>query len=299
MKYLFLLCIICSCSLNPQEVFYNPLLESGADPYAFYHSDGYYYYTNTLGNRLDLWRTRDLTDLKNAERKTVFVPSPNTAYSKNLWAPEVTYLRGTWYFYFAADDGDHVNHRMYALENSSQDPFQGRFVMKGKVSSADDNWAIDGGVFEHNGALFMIWSGWETTPWVDYEIQRIYKVFLIYSASGCWTPHYKLGMLEADAERDLLDPASWKKHEEPVFTQSEENRVYGPGHNAFFTSPDGKEDWILYHANDRPDQGCGRFRKPRAQRIAWTPEGYPVFGEALSTSTAVEKPSGTIRDGME
>src|ERR1700759_822852 len=34
------------------------------------------------------------------------------------------------------------------------------------------------------------------------------KIFLVYSASGCWTDFYSLGMLTASAESDLLNPAS-------------------------------------------------------------------------------------------
>jgi GH43 family beta-xylosidase len=104
------------------------------------------------------------------------------------------------------------------------------------------------------------------------------KLFLIYSASGCWTDFYALGMLTTSANSDPMDPASWKKSAEPVFKQSKENNVYAPGHNSFFTSPDGKESWILYHANSQPGQGCGGFRSPRAQRFTWKADGTPDFG---------------------
>ena len=63
---------------------------------------------------------------------------------------------------------------MHVLENVSVDPFEGEFVYKGKVSSEDNNWAIDGSVFKHEDQLFMIWSGWQVTPWEEFEIQRIY-----------------------------------------------------------------------------------------------------------------------------
>jgi len=63
------------------QTFTNPLLPSGPDPYTFY-KDGYYYYTHTLGNRIGLWKTRSLADLKTAEYKTIFVPPSGTAYSK-------------------------------------------------------------------------------------------------------------------------------------------------------------------------------------------------------------------------
>jgi GH43 family beta-xylosidase len=119
------------------------------------------------------------------------------------------------------------------------------------------------------------------------------KLFLVYSCSGCWTPYYCLGMLTADADSDLLDPESWVKHTEPVFEQSPENGVFGTGHNCFFKSPDGTEDWLLYHANDNPDEGCGGRRSPRAQLIKWNEDGTPDFGVPLSTTTRIKKPSGT------
>lgn len=70
-------------------------------------------------------------------------------YSKELWAPEIHFIQGKWYFYFAADDGNNLNHRMYVLENNSADPMQGEWIFKGKVVDNSDKWAIDGDVFEH------------------------------------------------------------------------------------------------------------------------------------------------------
>ncbi|PUZ25663.1 glycosyl hydrolase family 43 [Chitinophaga parva] len=116
------------------------------------------------------------------------------------------------------------------------------------------------------------------------------KLFLVYSASGCWTNDYKLGMLTANANANLLDPKSWTKSPEPVFVQSPENHAYGTGHNSFFKSPSGKEDWILYHANPETDQGCGAQRSPRAQRISWKADGTPDFGIPVATGQAIAIP---------
>ena len=117
------------------------------------------------------------------------------------------------------------------------------------------------------------------------------KLFLIYSASGCWTDYYALGMLTASASSDLMNPVSWTKSPQPVFKQSIKNKVYAPGHNSFFKSPDGRQDWILYHANDKPEQGCGRFRSPRAQPFIWNNDGTPHFGEPVSTKQKIKIPS--------
>ncbi len=324
---------------SKSKFFVNPLLPSGADPFSFY-KDGYYYYTQSMQNKLVLWKTKDLTQLKLAETKTVWIPPQGTMYSKELWAPEIHFIQGKWYLYFAADNGENTNHRMYVLENNSSDPLQGEWIFKGKVADTDDKWAIDGDVFEHKGGLYMIWSGWEgdinveqniyiakmKNPWTiegnrskisgsDYDwekngdikndpttshvnvnegpqiLKHKNKLFLVYSASGCWTDFYALGMLTCDAKKDLLKPDNWKKSPQPVFKQSLKNKVFAPGHNSFFKSPNGKEDWILYHANSESGQGCGIFRSPRAQKISWKKNGMPNFGRPLSTQTRIVKPA--------
>lgn len=118
------------------------------------------------------------------------------------------------------------------------------------------------------------------------------KVFIIYSASGCWTDNYTLGMLSAKANTDPMNPASWTKSPQPVFKATPGNGVYAAGHNSFFKSPDGKEDWILYHANTEPGQGCGGKRSPRAQRFTWDANGNPNFGTPLATTEHINVPSG-------
>ena len=154
--YIALCLFIVSVSGFSQTTFTNPLLPSGADPWSIY-KDGYYYYTHTLGNRIDIWKTKNLADLKTAERKTIWTPPSNTKYSKEIWAPEIHFLQGKWYVYFAADDGKNDNHRLYVLENASADPFADTWVFKGKISDPSDKWAIDGSVFEFKKQLYMVW----------------------------------------------------------------------------------------------------------------------------------------------
>jgi GH43 family beta-xylosidase len=121
------------------------------------------------------------------------------------------------------------------------------------------------------------------------------KLFIVYSASGCWTDTYCLGMLTFTGSDNLLDAGSWKKNQVPVFKQKPESGVYAPGHNSFFISPDGKENWILYHANSATGQGCGRFRSPRAQKFTWNNDGTPQFGEPVAPSVPLNEPSGYSR----
>jgi GH43 family beta-xylosidase len=87
----------------------------------------------------------------------------------------------------------------------------------------------------------------------------------------------------------------WKKSLEAVFKQSPENWVFATGHNSFFKSPDGKQDWILYHANNQPGEGCGNKRSPRAQPFTWRKDGSPDFGITVKTGVPMAVPSGTNR----
>jgi len=66
------------------------------------------------------------------------------------------------------------------------------------------------------------------------------KVFISYSASAT-DENYCIGLLYADENTDLLNAKSWSKAKEPVFTTCYEHGIYGPGHNSFTVSEDGKD----------------------------------------------------------
>jgi GH43 family beta-xylosidase len=115
------------------------------------------------------------------------------------------------------------------------------------------------------------------------------KVFLVYSCSGSWQPTYKLGMLYMDAGADPLAAGSWTKYPAPVFEPTGD--VFGVGHCCFTTSPDGREDWILYHSK-RNRWDCWS-REVRAQRFTWRADGFPDFGRPVSSGQPVALPSGS------
>lgn len=80
---------------------------------------------------------------------------------------------------------------------------------------------------------------------------------------------------------DSLNAESWIKSPQPVFERSDENSVFGPGHNGFFQSPDGTQDWIVYHANDLESNDCETNRTTRAQAFTWNEDETPNFGEPV------------------
>ena len=118
------------------------------------------------------------------------------------------------------------------------------------------------------------------------------NLFLTYSASGCWTDNYCLGLLTLQPGTDPLIAANWSKSTGPVFSENDASGAYGPGHNGFFKSADGTEDWLLYHANNSAGQGCMDNRNPRIQQFTWNTDGSPNFGSPVKINTPVKKPSG-------
>jgi GH43 family beta-xylosidase len=319
---------------NAQTVsdFYNVVIPSGADPSVVFNtSTGWYYRTKSMGTSVQLWRSKTLSGMGSVGSKTIWTAPAGTPYSSTVWAPEIFFYSGTgkWYVYFAADNGTNSNHRMYVLESAGADPFTGTWTFKGQLTDSSNLWAIDGTVFEVNGQLYTIWSGWPTTtnsqqnlyiasmsnPWTinssrvqistptyswETSTQAIQegpevlirnnKISVIYSASASWTDSYCLGQLTATVGSNLLSAASWTKKSTPVFSSA--NGIYGPGHCTFTKSPDGIEDWIVYH--NAQYQGAGWTRQIRAQKFTWNSDNTPNFGTPFSRETRIAMPSGEI-----
>ena len=114
-----------------------PAAESASDPF-FTYNDGMYYYCCAYGEGVAISKSENLYDLFGAEKSVVYELPEGGMYAHNLWAPELHYIRGEWYIYFAADDGNNENHRMYVLKGTSQDPTE-PFEMVGKISDRATN----------------------------------------------------------------------------------------------------------------------------------------------------------------
>ena len=221
--------------------------------------------------------------------------------------------------------------RSWVLENASADPTAGAWTDKGRIyTAANDYWSIDMTVFELNGSRYALWSGQEansdqqniyiaamSNPWtlagprvllskpeLSWELngypkvnegpeilQHNGKTFLTYSASHCSTDDYALGLLTLTGT-DPLDPAAWTKSQTPVFTKNPGGGAYGPGHNGFFVSKDGTQNWLVYHANSAANQGCGNPRNPRMQAFTWNADGSPNFGTPVAINTPLARPGG-------
>jgi GH43 family beta-xylosidase len=118
-------------------------------------------------------------------------------------------------------------------------------------------------------------------------------VSVTYSGSGCFTPHYSLGLLSAKVNSNLLNASSWTKSPNPIFQSNPAADIFGPASNGFFSSPDGRQTWIAFHGVNDPNGNCGWERAIYAQRVYWNPNGTPnLGGMPLPMIHAFRVPSG-------
>ncbi len=144
-----------------------PIVEQRADPFIYRHSDGYYYFTGSVPSYdcIELRRAKSIADLKDAETFQVWQKHESGPMSQHIWAPEIHYLDGKWYIYFAASEVDDIwKLRPYVLECQGQDPLRDDWMELGQMQAADgDNktfidFSLDATVFENNGKRYCCWA---------------------------------------------------------------------------------------------------------------------------------------------
>ena len=151
-----------------QEVRYNePWILQRADPYVYRHTDGKYYFTASLPeyDGIALRRADTLAGLAGAEEVRIWNKHESGIMSFHIWAPELHYLDGKWYVYFAGSDKDDIwALRPYVLECADADPLTGTWVEKGQMQAADDDafsftdFSLDGTVFTCKGKRYYVWA---------------------------------------------------------------------------------------------------------------------------------------------
>ena len=211
-------------------------------------------------------------------------------------------------------------HRMWVISAKGENPLESEWRLVGQMNTGLDSFCLDATTFTHKGVLYYVWAQKDpaipgnsnlyiarmetpykivmppvrlTYPEFDWETRgfsvnegpavliRKGRIFLTYSASAT-DENYCVGLLYADENADLLSPASWHKSKQPVFKTCYEHRVFGPGHNSFTVSEDGKTDILVYHARTYTeivgDPLWDPNRHTYVKSISWDDQGMPVFG---------------------
>lgn len=138
-----------------------------ADPYVYRHTDGTYYFTASRPgyDSIALRRAEALEELNRAEEVTVWKKHETGPMGAHIWAPELHYLEGKWYIYFAAGAAEDKWHiRPYVLECEGQDPIGDGWTERGMLRCAEEDefsfrsFSLDATVFEHRGQYYCVWA---------------------------------------------------------------------------------------------------------------------------------------------
>lgn len=183
-----------------------PFVEQRADPYILRHTDGKYYMTATVPeyDRIVLRTAENLGSLTVASEKVLWKAHKSGEMSCHIWAPELHYLFGKWYIYFAAGEKENVwKIRPFVLECTTDDPMTGEWIEKGMMQCADDDiysfraFSLDATVFEHKGSWYYVWA--EKVS-VGIQISNLY-IARMESATKLATAQVLLSTPDYDWER--------------------------------------------------------------------------------------------------
>ena len=253
--------------------------------------DGDYYYTcKASGNGIAISRSMRLT-VVNATTKKWSLPyeGPSKPWNiADLWAPELFHIGDRWYVYYAAGRRGQDGITGYGTQRSG--------VLRSKTDDPLGEWEDMG----------MLYTGYDYQPGIKPTAANTeYAIDLTtfelkgqrYSCNPSWTKNYRLAWLMLDMnDGDPMNPADWQKSSNYAFWRCDNTKepvsgVNGLGHCTFTKSPDGTEDWIVYHAMRYSDGGWGQ-RYPFVQKFTWNADGTPDFGEGAGWGEPLLLPSG-------
>ena len=153
---------------NKTTVKYNePWILQRADPYVYRHSNGWYYFTASIPtyDYIAIRRAKTLSELPTATEHIIWRKHESGPMSEHIWAPEIHYIFGKWYIYFAGGEKEDVwNIRPYVLECQGDDPINDPWIERGKMQCADHDefsfraFSLDATVLESKGEYYYIWA---------------------------------------------------------------------------------------------------------------------------------------------
>lgn len=266
---MLLLVGLMSCASNSskkepvvKETFSNPLWK-GADPWIIKVEDKYYT-CRSAGRQIIITESSYLTKL---QRERVVWKCPATGWNAyNVWAPELHYLDGKWYIYFAAascDGTPYINQRSGVLECDTP---LGDYTDKGLLITGDDpenaednRWAIDVNVFDWKGKRYAVWSGWENIETTDQTAQHTY----IAEMSNPWTLGKRHLISKAEEEWELGEAFGLQEGQESLINGDDLFVVYST-----------RGSWTVHYR-----LGALRLKKDADPLLAesWVKSSKPLF----------------------
>ncbi|SKB49844.1 arabinan endo-1,5-alpha-L-arabinosidase [Parapedobacter luteus] len=317
--------------VRQDSTYINPVFEPIlADPSVIRdpHS-GYFYAYGTQDNWGDGQGSRLIPVLQSANLVDwqvvgqAFSSKPTWKSNGGLWAPDVNYVDGKYYLYYAYSTWGDPNPGVgVAIATKPTGPF----VDHGKLFTSEEvdvpN-SIDPFYYEEAGKKYLFWGSFSDAPTQgtyvveladdglsvpdlsrkiklaagDFEAVLIHKrdgYYYFFGSKGscCDGANSQYHVLVARSER-LMGPYL-DKAGNPITARGNgtlflkgNDKFAGPGHNARLITDDAGTDWFIYHGIDRTQgkvsSGASR-RMLMLDKVIWR-NGWPeIAGEAPSTT---------------
>ena len=143
-----------------------PFIAQRADPYVFRQGEKWYFTASVPEyDRIALRAAGSLEGLRNTPETVIWHAHECGDMSQHIWAPELHFLDGRWYIYFAASRKDDIwALRPWVLRCESDDPMAGPWTECGMLKRADGDefsftdFSLDMTVFDHNGRRYCVWA---------------------------------------------------------------------------------------------------------------------------------------------
>lgn len=152
----------------------NPFIYRRADPFITKGPDNMYYFTASYPafgdelhgyDRIILRRSETVSGLADAKELTVWTAHKDGLMSRHIWAPEIHFIGGRWYIYFAAATSENKwDLKPYVLRCKGDDPFSDCWEELGVVQRTENDslsfrcFSLDMTYFEHKGRHYLIWA---------------------------------------------------------------------------------------------------------------------------------------------
>ncbi len=242
--------------------------------------DGKWYIYYTAGDGADINQRTWVLENANADPMSGTWQAKGQIYSANT--------------NFWAIDGDVMEFggNRYFLWSGRPNQLSGDLTQNIYIAKMKNPWTLEGNATKISTPTYS-WekNGFGVNEGPEFLLNGN-KAFVVFSASYCGTDEYALGLLTLKDGGDPLNSQDWTKSTQPVFTKNPQGSAFGPGHNSFFKSSDGTENWLIYHANSLPGQGCGNNRNVRIQKFTFNSDGSPNLGSPVEAGLKIPKPSG-------
>ena len=152
----------------------NPFIEERADPFITRGDDGTFYFTASYPavgdelhgyDRIILRKSDTVRGLADAEEKIVWQAHESGVMSRHIWAPELHFIGGKWYIFFAAARSDDKwDIKPYVLRCRESDPYTDNWEEMGVVRKTEGDelsfrcFSLDMTYFEHREKAYLIWA---------------------------------------------------------------------------------------------------------------------------------------------